>query len=548
MARRAKEPTGAMALLQDELPALRRAAQGSVVAGLLWLPQAWIAAQALAALLAGRAPGPLALVLFLALAALRIILSHRAERGAQEAALAAVGRLRARLLTRESLLARPLPAGQAASLVQDQAEVLRPYAARYLQASARLRAIPAAILAASFWIAWAPGLILLVAGPAIPLFMALIGQAAGRASRRQLDQMGTMGGMLADRAAALPDIRLMGAGQRLVAEFTASADELRRRTMQVLTIAFMSSGVLELFAALGVAMMAVFCGFSLLGQLGFGTWPAAWGNGQLDPAHALFLLLIAPEFFQPLRDFAAAWHDRAAAESLAAVVAERQGQTARMAGQGGPARALPGPALRLRGVIRHGIRYPDLDLSAGASVALVGPSGAGKTSLLRMIAGLEQPDAGLIEVAGRPPRPEIADAWRAGLGWMAQAPHFLDASLRENLLMGRAGDPAPALSAALADGVVANLPDGLMTRLGENGAGVSGGEARRLMLARVLIRAPGLILADEPTADLDAGAAAQITQALLAAQAAGAGLVVATHDPALAVRMGQRLRIGGLDA
>ncbi|WP_041527070.1 ABC transporter ATP-binding protein/permease [Paracoccus aminophilus] len=530
-----------MALIGPELPALRRAAWLSVLAGLLWLGLAALIAAALAGLIAGRAPDFWLVVAVLAVAGLRAGLFQIADGLAQRAALAALGRLRAARLMRESLRAAPMAAGEVASFAGDQLELLRPFAARYFSARARAVVQPLVILAVSFWISWAAGLILLITGPLIPVFMALIGQAAERASRAQLARMGSLGGELAERIAALPDLRLLGARGAVIADFEAAAGDLRARTMRVLGIAFLSSTVLELFAAIGVAMMAIFCGFSLLGQIGFGVWGAA-----LTPAQGVFLLLIAPEFFQPLRDLAADWHDRAAAEAVAAEAAARddaEGAGEVMAGAG--ARALPlAGAIACDGVTRHGIRYPDLRFAPGEALALVGPSGAGKTTLLRLLAGLEMPDRGEIRVGGALLGPDLADRWRAGLGWMPQSVHFLDATLRDNLAMGRAGDAGLALRLAAAEEIVAALPGGLGQRLGETGAGVSGGEARRLTLARALYGAPGLILADEPTADLDAETAALVRAGLLAAHRAGAGLIVATHDPELAALMPRVIRIG----
>lgn len=533
----AKQQT-ALALLAPEMARLRRASALAVASGLLWIPQAWFAAKAIAALIGFAAPDMQDLLGFLILGALRAALSFVSDGIAQRAALDATSGLRARVLAQESRRAVPAPAGEVASILSEQAETLRPYAARYLPVRARVAMVPLAILLAALWQSWAAALILLICGPTIPLFMALIGQAAGRASRAQLDQMGTMGALLADRAAALPDIRLLGARARLVDSFTASAEELRRRTMRVLSIAFLSSTVLELFAALGVAMMAVFCGFSLLGQIGFGTWGV-----QMMPVSGVFLLLLAPEFFQPMRDFAGVWHDRAGAEALAGALANRDGPE--MAGQGAPATPLPMGAIRLVGVIKNEIRYPEVVIAPGASVAVTGPSGAGKTTLLRMLAGLEQPDQGRIEIGGAVLAPTNADHWRANLGWMPQAPHFLNAPVAQNLRMGREVALDGPLRSAEAAHVVAGLPKGLETRLGETGAGVSGGEARRLTLARALAGEPRLILADEPTADLDDRTARQIAAALQAAHRAGAGLIVATHDPQLAAGMAQRIDLSG---
>ena len=189
----------------------------------------------------------------------------------------------------------------------------------------------------------------------------------------------------------------------------------------------------------------------------------------------------------------------------------------------------------------HRIVFPDLDIPPGARVALTGPSGSGKSTLLACLAALRTPVHGTIEVAGHVLDPATAAAWRARLGWLPQDIHFLNRSLLGNLLLnGRKVDDLTlqaALQKAQADRIVARLPYGLHTRLGETGVGVSGGEARRLLIARLWLSQADVILADEPTADLDRATADAVTDALLDLSASGRTLIVATHDAALADRM-----------
>lgn len=526
--------------------AQRRAALLSVLAALVWPLQAAVVAQAIGGLLTD-APVPAlgTAALFGALGLVRAALAHLAEAQSQAAAEAVTTAARAALVaaearrTTESALGG---AGALAALAAEKIEMLTPFVTRYAPARARVMVLPPVILALAFWQSWAVGLVLLVAGPLIPVFMALIGLAAKEASARQLAEIGSLNDVLVERLSALVDIRLLGAESAVLSGFAAQAGDLRARTMAVLRVAFLSSTVLELFAAIGVAMVAVYVGFSLLGALHFGAW-----GGAIDPAAGIFLLLLAPDYFQPLRDLSAAWHDKAAADAVIDELAAHAAEPViPLPGTGGPAPRLPGPAsVRLAGCVTPaGTPLPGIVVAPGERVALIGASGAGKTSALRLMAGLELPAQGQVIVAGRPLTEGIADAWRARLGWMPQAPHFLEGSLRQNLTLGRPGDPDRALQVAAVDAVVAAMPQGLGTRLGETGGGLSGGEARRITLARAIHGAPDLILADEPTADLDATTAALVTEGLLAEAARGATLVVATHDRALAERMDRIIDLG----
>lgn len=314
--------------------------------------------------------------------------------------------------------------------------------------------------------------------------------------------------------------------------------------MAVLRIAFLSSTVLELFAAIGVAMMAVYVGFSLLGLVGFGTWGA-----PITVVQGVFLLLLAPEFYQPLRDLAAAWHDKAAADAVVDEVEEwRNAPRPEMIGTGRGHPPLPGPAvIDMRNVTYRGVVLPDMRVRAGSSVALVGASGAGKTTLLRLLAGLDAPDTGQITVAGVGLSEQTADGWRARIGWIPQHTWFMNASLRQNITFGRDIHPeqlAQAVSQSAMQDVIAGQERGLLTRMGETGAGLSGGEGRRLMMARAISAGADVILADEPTADLDGATAAQIARGLKDLQNNGATLVVATHDATLAAQMDQVINVG----
>ncbi|CAA0121241.1 ATP-binding/permease protein CydD [Halioglobus japonicus] len=525
---------------------LRTASVLAVVAGLLWPVQAAALAWAISSWVSGATEqaGTAALI-FVAAAIFRAALEYRASGYLFDAADITISRERAALIAREARTRASASSAEVAALIAQKLPLLQPWITRYYIAMVRVAIIPFALVALTFWFSWVAGLVLLIAGPLIPVFMALVGMAAEQASRRQMVEIGSMNAMLMERLSAMLDIRLLGAVDRAAGDFSNRAESLREHTMAVLRIAFLSSAVLELFSALGVAMVAVFIGFTLLGAISFGSW-----GSPLGLAEGLFILLIAPEFFQPFRDLAAAWHDRA--EGLA-VVAELDAldgaDRVSIVGHGNASQAMPGQlSIEIEDATAalpgKYVALPNLRLRAGQSVALTGPSGAGKSTCLAAIAGLVPLSANPILVCGQSLNHANADSWRARIALIPQSPHFPDQTLRDWLDPEALGiDPWPALEQAEASDIVVRLPDGLDTRLGETGGGVSGGEARRLMIARAVLGGRELILADEPTADLDSETAAAITRSLVRLQNDGHTLVVATHDPMLAAEMDRTIGI-----
>lgn len=541
-------------MLAPVRPVLRNAGILATASDVLWIAQAAAAAVAIGGLLSPDTGGPgLApmAAAFVVIGLLRALITDRAAALAFEASEQVIAAERARLIARETLRASDdpnrAPAADTATLAAEKLAKMTPFLTRYTPARLRVMVAPLVILIISTWFSWAVGLILLVAGPLIPVFMALVGMAAKEASERQMEELSDMNVLLLDRLSALVDIRLLDAGTHATDQFRSAAEALRAKTMEVLRIAFLSSTVLELFAAIGVAMVAVYVGFALLGELRFGAWESG-----LSPAEGIFLLLLAPDYFQPLRDLAAAWHDKADAAAVARDLAAREDLAeSRILGDGDSAPAIPGGTLELRGLryrLPDGrvLSYPDISLAAGDTLAISGPSGVGKSTLLRLIAGLNRVDAGVLRWGGTPLDNATADGWRARIGWMPQAPRFVAGSLQRNLRLAQGDTPRAlqdALALAAANEVVATLPRGTATLLGETGTGVSGGEARRLILARAALRRPALLLADEPTADLDEETAAKVTEGLLSLAASGTAVIVATHDPVLAARMNRQIEL-----
>lgn len=534
------------------------------LAALLWLPQAAAIAWAVQALLDGRDMAvvwPAALSVLVA-GVLRAVTDAWGGRLIYTRARARISALRQQavtaLATRSPLDIDRAPSGLAASVLAEQAEAVLPYLLRYLPVQQRVLVVPLLIAAVVACYSWVAALMLLLAAPLIPLFMALVGWQAKAAAEAQWVQMGDMNAFLLDRLRGLTTLRALGAVEVTTERLHASAQSLRQRTLRVLRIAFLSSAVLEFFSALGVALVAIYIGFHLLGHLGFGSWGQVLSLGE-----GLFVLLLAPAFFEPLRDLSSVWHDRASgetalqalqrlaergsplpdAEALATAIHSGCSEKAAATTQVTPLHA---PALQLRNLdVCHAgspqlvLQNLSLDIAAGEHVAVTGASGSGKSTLLAAVAGLLRLQEGTIRIGTEPAaeaRPRIR------IGWIGQQPHLFAGTVQDNVSLGRVGVDRVAVDAALA---LAHLQQVEHARagqlLGEGGRGISGGEAVRLALARVAADPSiGLILADEPTAHLDRGTAAEVTRTLLQL-AQGRTLLVATHDPLLAAAMQRQL-------
>jgi ATP-binding cassette subfamily C protein CydD len=539
------------------LQALAADALGSAVLGiaaLLWIPQAALLALALARLAAGGGLGSIAWPAagFGLIGSGRALVEAWGTRRVFARGRAHLSTLRAGATASLSAASpcdrgRP-PSGLAASVVAEQAEAVVPYLVRYQPARWRVMVVPPLILAVVASQSWVAAMILLVAAPLIPLFMAIVGLQAQAASRAQMVEMGTMNAFLLDRLRGLATLRTLHAVDATAARLGEAAQSLRHRTMAVLRIAFLSSAVLELFSALGVAMVAAFIGFHLLGDLNFGTWGHRLGLGQ-----GFFVLLLAPAFFEPLRELSAVWHDCAAGKAALQALAGLDPSGMRLPGSTvvtETTRATTGPGVAVHALsFCHAGEAPlfgglDLRVAPGEHVALWGASGSGKTALLSLLAGLMPADEGRIDIGGVPLTEASVGALRQRIGWMGQATHVFGASVEANIGLGRPGIGPRAIDEAIAfarlGGVAQAHP---LAALGDGGQGLSGGEAVRLALARLAVdERADLLLVDEPTAHLDRDTAGRVGQALVEL-ARGKTLIVATHDPVLAARMGRVIRL-----
>ena len=539
---------------------LRKGGWLQVIAALIWLPQAGLMAYAINELTVSGKVSNLVMIAaaIFALGLLRTSLQAAGERIAFKTSRAALSELRAKsvqaLAARSPLDRNRAASGEAASILAEQAEMVVAYWSRYQPVQMKVMVVPLVFLAAVLWYSWAAALVLLVAAPLIPVFMALIGYRAKAASEEQLVEMGQMNGFLLDRLRGLATIRTFHAVDLTAQRLRSNAEALREKTMIVLRIAFLSSAVLELFSALGVAMVAVYIGFHLLGELNFGAWGTTLSLGQ-----GLFILLLAPTFFEPLRELSAVWHDRAAGEAAIDALENISAGGMQLTAEAAPASAQSETDDQHAVTLRHvDFSYAEgdetnllddfnLQIAQGEHVALLGPSGSGKSTLLAMMAGLIAPKSGDVLINGTVLNQNSADTLRGQFSWIGQKPHIFSGSVRSNITLGRDGftlnDVQDALKTAALDSVASAAA---ATDLGENGTGLSGGEGLRLALARAALKADaGIVFADEPTAHLDSETAAKATQGLLA-MAQGKTLIIATHDEELARKMGRVIRVDRL--
>ncbi|MBL4611570.1 MAG: thiol reductant ABC exporter subunit CydD [Pseudomonas sp.] len=422
----------------------------------------------------------------------------------------------------------------------EQVEALDGYYARYLPQQWLALLSPLLILLLVFWLDWLAALFLLLAAPLIPLFMALIGMSAEKVSQQHVLEAGRLAGHFLDRVRSLTSLQLFGQAGAATESVQAAAERYRAVTMRTLRIAFLSSAVLEFFASVAIAVAAMYIGFGLLGYIQYG--PAA----ELSLFSGLFILLLAPEFFQPLRSLAQSYHDRAAALGAADSLAALEHESVGLAPSQAPEIRADASCLRVRNLT---LTYPGrgptlanftLTINRGQVVALIGASGSGKSSLLHCLAGFAQPNAGSISLFGKVPGQQP-------FAWLGQRPFLIQGTWADNLRLTalQADEPSMmrALEAVGLGPLLAAQPQGLNTALGEGGRGLSGGQAQRLALARVWLSDADLVLLDEPTASLDEQSEAEVIEALRGLAASGKTLIIATHHPALMALADRRVEL-----
>ncbi|MBM6978521.1 MAG: thiol reductant ABC exporter subunit CydD [Actinomyces succiniciruminis] len=510
---------------------------------LLVVAQAWLISRAISPVITGGAAPSTVRPVIAALAGVvtaRALVLYVQESRAHRAATDVTIDLRRQVLLRAAALGprwRAVHGADTATLLTRGLDDLEPYFTRYL---------PQLLLAAT--VTPATGLVLLTQDlpsaiavactiPLIPIFMILIGRLTQAHSEARLRTMERLGSQLLDLLAGLPTLKALGRQAGPARRVRELGRAYNATTMSTLRVAFLSGAVLEFITTLSVAIVAVEVGFRLL-------------YGRMDLATGLLVIMITPEVYQPLRQVGLQFHASAngvaAAEAVFAVLQEPAPT---------PGTA-PAPDLRTAhiefaqvSVAARGAWAP-ADLTAtirpGRVVALTGASGTGKTTAAQLLLGLLPPDRGRVRViAADGPAMDLADvdpaSWWEQIAWVPQRPVIVPGTLLENTIGQTPTDATaqvpPALADAAAatgfDAVVAALPDGWRTRVGQGGVGLSVGQRQRLALTRALVTDAPLVLLDEPTAHLDAASQARVLNAVNALRAAGRTVVVIAHRAAL---------------
>ncbi len=449
--------------------------------------------------------------------------------------------------------ARSVQSGRLSTTLLKGVEALDAYFGSYIPQIFFALFTPLLILAAVFPGDWLSGLILLISAPLIPLFMILIGKSASAMTEKQWKTMSRMSGHFLDVLQGLPTLKLFAQSKSQRDTIEEAGETFRQATMRVLKIAFLSSLTLELVGTLGTAIIAVSIGLRLMG-------------GQLAFQHALFVLVLTPDFFLPLRQLGTKFHAGmegvSASKEIFAIldqapaphsVREKCSINGTAAGKGTV--TFTGVSCTYPGSAHPALERITADIPTGKTTAIIGPSGAGKSTLVNLLLRFQEPGEGSITIDGLPIHDIPLASWHEGIAWVPQHPTLFNTTLKENILLASPYASREKLNDALKQTglseFVASLPEGLDTMIGEQGARLSGGEAQRVALARAFIKNAPLLVLDEPTSHTDPELEAAL-RASMAALMKGRTTIIIAHrletirsaDQIIVLNAGKLVRCG----
>ena len=458
------------------------------------------------------------LLLLLAASVVRSALLWVREVAAQRGAVRVKSELRGRLFGHVLRLgpayAKGERTGELATTATEGIEKLDAYFARYLPQTVLSLLVPLLIAVYVFPIDWSSAVLLLATAPVIPVMMILVGSYAEEHMERQWTALSRLGAGFLDAVQGLRTLKVFGRSEDATEKVAAASEEFRGRTMKVLRYAFLSGFVLEFMTAMAIALVAVTLGVRVV-------------SGNMPFEEAFVVLLLAPEFYKPLRELGVHRHAGMEGSAAADRIFEILNTPAPVSGGAGPAAPTPreGLTIEFSGV---GYSYPEsgrralsdltLTLEAGTRTALVGRSGSGKSTLVNLLLRFMDPEDGEILANGVRVADLPVETWRESLALVPQRPHLFYGSVLENIRLARpqasSEEVERAAELAGAAGFIRDLPEGYETPIGERGARLSGGEAQRLAIARAFLKDAPVLVMDEPTSSLDPESEREIRAAL----------------------------------
>lgn len=444
------------------------------------------------------------LIIILVIFILRAIFQWVSEISAHKAASRIKSSLRKRLMSHivdlGPVYARGERTGELITTVVDGIESLEEYFSKYLPQLLLAVGIPLIVLGFVFPLDWKSGIILLVTGPLIPVFMILIGKLAEQKSLHQFQSLSWMSAHFLDVLQGMATLKVFGRSIDQTRVIERVSDSFRKATLGVLRIAFLSALVLEFLATISTALVAVTIGLRLV-------------YGTLSFSSGLFLLLLAPEFYTPLRTLGLNFHAGMSGVNAAGRIYEILDQPLRSDGEDDQVLSsdycisFQKVSLTYQQGEPQALNGINFSLKSGDRMALVGPSGAGKTSIAELLLRFIEPSAGEIFINHDLLKTISQENWRKQIAYVPQTPYLFAGSIAENIQFGRPSatieEVKCAAHEAFAHEFIVNLPDGYHTILGEGGTRLSGGQAQRIAIARAFLKDAPLLIMDEATSGLD---------------------------------------------
>ncbi|RBO83971.1 thiol reductant ABC exporter subunit CydD [Marinomonas aquiplantarum] len=422
--------------------------------------------------------------------------------------------------------------------VYEQVDALDDYFSRYKPQVFMVTLIPSVILLSVAPVSWVAFLVFMLTAPLVIVFMIFVGYKAAQANRRQFNVLAMLSNQFMDLSQGLAELKRLGRTPAARDRLSNSAKAYQKTTMSVLLLAFLSTATLELFASISIAMIALYLGLGLLEIL-----PWQVGTAPVTLTQAMFLLLLAPEFYLPLRQLGNDYHAKQKAEAAATdlmsildtplSVETTSESTTDYVPSSAQLAYLSFYELAWQDTGRQRLAPITGNILKGERVWLSGESGVGKSSLLHLLLGFEENYQGQLYIKGKAFSTLNLKDWRNKLAWLPQTPEWVNGSIRRNLLLGITEPDESCIQKALQDSqcadFIAALPNGLDTALTELGSGLSGGQMQRLSIARALLSKADVWLLDEPCSGLDTDTADAVLNTLETVSR-GKTLLIVSHD------------------